>query len=741
MNSGEDTLAPQSTTSSTTSTDSICVSDNMGVLSKDLEGNSSNDVPSVTCYRTAHVSAAVSGDYKSDDDVSAENEIRGLTGLFKAIDIDDPAAIARIVVEEGVGVERCHSDDMCTPLYMAASKGSVRLVELLCRLGADVNSKSRSVGNTPLHVASSLGFVRVVEILLDNGADVSATNNLGQTALSIASTQEVGAYLTWWECEASPTSLIAVPSFVDSYRTWVVQQAVSAVSTGLATGLATLPTSTQSEIKSRVSSIDMEMLSFAGVRAYVAERPRLWLLGTPDDYEDDLYAGAGRESAVSSEIRKWETGTAFTASTKSSVGPLNGPMNAQPTISENFEKSKSDKGKCDKEDSVLQDQICKVAMLLGCAPSKLLFSSMVRSDGSTAAHLAANIDAERVLEQLFTVKGAEVKVNTKRRDGQTPLHVAAYRGNAHCCAILLLHGASLNTHDSSSRTALHLASSRGHVHIVAVLLRHGADANAQDTNGNTCAHVAAVNGHDRVLDVLGDEGADVNVLNNQGKTPLDCAVALSQQNVVDLLKGSYAGLRGKEVRAQAVKGERGMIMSAFDNMIDAAYERLLPDAVKSVFALSETMNKLKGTSNKKGKGMSQMRSATDPSEIERRKERVERLFARTSRILVLTMAVAVSVVTVAVSMTGISVIGVSLMGGVDNETLIWVVSVCVVLGAPVVTYLLYKLYAMLNVDEQSISAQPSSSGVSSSIRSGKQTENTANIPARTRPRSTNKAVK
>jgi ankyrin repeat protein len=66
---------------------------------------------------------------------------------------------------------------------MSASFGGHReVVEALLAKGADVNAKD-DLGMTALILASGLGHREVVQLLLDKGADVNAMSKTGRTAL------------------------------------------------------------------------------------------------------------------------------------------------------------------------------------------------------------------------------------------------------------------------------------------------------------------------------------------------------------------------------------------------------------------------------------------------------------------------------------------------------------------------------------------------------------------------------
>ena len=71
-------------------------------------------------------------------------------------------------------------------LEQAARNGDTYRVQLLARLGVNVNTKNPHNGRTPLHVAAMFGRCDSAKCLLDAGADPILKDNLGRTPFSLA---------------------------------------------------------------------------------------------------------------------------------------------------------------------------------------------------------------------------------------------------------------------------------------------------------------------------------------------------------------------------------------------------------------------------------------------------------------------------------------------------------------------------------------------------------------------------
>ncbi|CAH0392583.1 unnamed protein product [Bemisia tabaci] len=110
--------------------------------------------------------------------------------------------------------------------------------------------------------------------------------------------------------------------------------------------------------------------------------------------------------------------------------------------------------------------------------------------------------------------------------GETPLHLAAIKGDVTAVNQLLSDGADPNCADFAGWTPLHEACNRGWFEISQALLKAGANANARGLNDDTPLHDAAVNGHFELVRLLLEYGADPNQTNRKGKKAEDVAASI-----------------------------------------------------------------------------------------------------------------------------------------------------------------------------------------------------------------------
>ena len=138
--------------------------------------------------------------------------------------------------------------------------------------------------------------------------------------------------------------------------------------------------------------------------------------------------------------------------------------------------------------------------------------------------------------EVLAMINAGADVHAKNNDGNTPLHAAAWKGNAEVIPVLIKAGADVHAKNNDGNTPLHSAAFWGKAEVIPVLIKAGADVNAKNNHGDTPLHAMARTGRAEVISILLQARADVNAKNVLGDTPLDCAKTANHWNAAKLLE-------------------------------------------------------------------------------------------------------------------------------------------------------------------------------------------------------------
>lgn len=128
---------------------------------------------------------------------------------------------------------------------------------------------------------------------------------------------------------------------------------------------------------------------------------------------------------------------------------------------------------------------------------------------------------------------SQVNVEARNAQDESPLMMAALKGNLEAVKALLARDADVN---KTGWAPLHYAASAGsrqHVAIIALLLENHAYIDATSPNGTTPLMMAAQYGSNEAVQLLLDEGADPTLKNQLGLTAADFALRVSRTESAD----------------------------------------------------------------------------------------------------------------------------------------------------------------------------------------------------------------
>mmetsp|Transcript_1603 Transcript_1603/g.4627 ORF Transcript_1603/g.4627 Transcript_1603/m.4627 type:complete len:1077 (+) Transcript_1603:855-4085(+) len=153
------------------------------------------------------------------------------------------------------------------------------------------------------------------------------------------------------------------------------------------------------------------------------------------------------------------------------------------------------------------------------------------------------------------------------RSGRTPLHFAAWRGQANTAQSLLRHHSSCSARDTDGRTPLHLAAIAGNVPVLLELLAYGANTSETDPAGRTALHLAAYWGQAKAVKELIKGGANIEGVDHDGATALQLASWRGQGDCVKVLRR-----RGAQVTRQNSAGHTAFHLAAAEGRLEVLTE-------------------------------------------------------------------------------------------------------------------------------------------------------------------------
>ncbi|PWY57469.1 hypothetical protein DGG96_01775 [Legionella qingyii] len=187
------------------------------------------------------------------------------------------------------------------------------------------------------------------------------------------------------------------------------------------------------------------------------------------------------------------------------------------------------------------EKIALVASALGDVTALQIILNITRNkenllhyqtkDGWSGVHFAAlndRLDAIKLFPEEFAAK-------VRDNYGNTPLMVAAGRGNLKIIEYLLENGVDLHLKNNQGEAAIIFAAENGHLNALKFLEEKGADLTIVNDNGENALLVAARQGHVACVSYLLERGLSVDLQNNQGKSAFQLALEASQLEIADLL--------------------------------------------------------------------------------------------------------------------------------------------------------------------------------------------------------------
>uniref|UniRef100_A0A4W4EFE0 Ankyrin repeat domain 44 n=1 Tax=Electrophorus electricus TaxID=8005 RepID=A0A4W4EFE0_ELEEL len=152
----------------------------------------------------------------------------------------------------------------------------------------------------------------------------------------------------------------------------------------------------------------------------------------------------------------------------------------------------------------------------------------------------------------FLVSGTtfprRARVNAKDNMWLTPLHRAVASRSEEAVSVLIRHSADVNARDKNWQTPLHVAAANKALRCAELLIPLLSSVNVSDRGGRSALHHAALNGHTEMVSLLLAKGANINAFDKRDSRALHWAAYTGHLDVVCLLVDQGAEVSCKDKR-------------------------------------------------------------------------------------------------------------------------------------------------------------------------------------------------
>ena len=137
---------------------------------------------------------------------------------------------------------------------------------------------------------------------------------------------------------------------------------------------------------------------------------------------------------------------------------------------------------------------------------------------------------------MSNIQTLENFINSKNKEGITPLHYAVSNGNIEILQLLKKFGANLDAVTNTGKNIMHIAAGSNQPSmLIYLLLNEAQDISSVDENGSTPLHWACYYGGEEAVNYLLSLKVDINAQDKEKYTPLHLAVSHNTIGIVKLL--------------------------------------------------------------------------------------------------------------------------------------------------------------------------------------------------------------
>jgi len=175
-------------------------------------------------------------------------------------------------------------------------------------------------------------------------------------------------------------------------------------------------------------------------------------------------------------------------------------------------------------------EVCEILLTSGAD------SLAMDNNGMNAMHYVAAYCGEDEMDIVRFLAKQKQLLDSKTKDGTTPLIRAAHRGNQEICEVFLKAGANPLITDNNGVNAMHIAAGAGFTEIVTMLLPHKQLIDSKTKEGHTPLLFAVDQGHLKACELLVQAGANLLTTYFENDwTAMHLAISKGKNDIVHLL--------------------------------------------------------------------------------------------------------------------------------------------------------------------------------------------------------------
>ena len=493
-------------------------------------------------------------------------DISGLTALQLAAQ-DGHAFLAELAILGGADIEQLWdwSGLLWTPLHSAAYFGHLRVARILTKHGANVAAIDINQ-QTPLHLAANSGYSTVITTLVEHGADTAANDLNQQTPLHLAANS--GHSTVFSTLVKYGANINASDSNKQTpLHLAVLAQNEEAIKVLLDLGADMLCLDDSTKMPANYAAYNgsvgcMKAFIDAGFDITSQKPPwnRTVLHDAADSNEIDIvkYLLEQERSEMIVNTRQMDGATALHLA----VWRKSRLENIRLLLQHGADMgAMTNNGYTPVHLAIIWRDFCCLKAFIEAGFDTNIRGNIEKNPGWTILHEAipaVGAEGMKMIEYLLEQEGGKAIINARDDNGSTPLHLAAGLGRSlglvdlfyeekpdralhgrEKVRLLVRFGADLKIKDNIGNTPAHVAAYRGDIGRMQPLLDSGLDFNSRGLCNRTILHAAIFGGRKMLEFLLSQQGIEmiINAQDSEGSTPLHLATLQSfeKEEMVRLL--------------------------------------------------------------------------------------------------------------------------------------------------------------------------------------------------------------